>query len=87
MSKRNINATGIALAITLTLLNLVCLLLLMIVPNFALSLFGSFMHGVDLTQISITPVLGINTFIGIIVTFVGGYLIGVVFAALYNKLE
>lgn len=84
---RNIHATGLALAITLTLLNLVCLLLLLIAPGFALSLFGSFMHGINLSQIAITPTLGINTFVGLIITFVGGYLLGIVFAALHNRLE
>ena len=87
MSRRNINATGIAFAITLTLLNIVCLLLLIIAPNFTLSLFGSFIHGVDLSKIAVTPNFGVDTFIGVIATFVGGYLIGVVFAAIYNKLE
>ncbi len=87
MSRKNVNATGISLAITLTLINLICLLFLLIAPSFALSLFGSFIHGIDLSGLAITPILGINTFVGIIVTFVGGYLIGVVFAALYNKFE
>ena len=45
------------------------------------------MHSIDLSKIAVAPDLGINTIVGIIVTFIGGYLIGVVFAALYNKFE
>lgn len=85
--KINANATGFALAITLTLINIFCLLLLLIAPNFFLNLFGSFMHGLDLSKIAVTPSIGADTFIGIIVTFVGGYIIGVVFATIYNKFK
>jgi len=84
--KRNVNAMGLALAVTLTLLNVFCLLLLLIAPNFFLGLFGSFMHGLDLSKIAVIPVLSINTFLGIIVTFIGGYILGVVFATLYNRI-
>ena len=85
--KRNVNATGLALAITLTLLNIFCLLLLLIAPTFFLGLFGSFMHGLDLSKIAVVPVLGMNIFLGIIITFIGGYFLGAVFATLYNRLE
>ena len=85
--KKNIHTTAMALAVTLTLLNIFCLLFLIIAPNFAQILFSSFMHSIDLSKIAVAPDLGINTIVGIIVTFIGGYLIGVVFAALYNKFE
>ena len=85
--KKNIHTTAMALAVTLTLLNIFCLLFLIITPNLAQILFSSFMHSIDLGRIIIAPSLGMNTLIGIVVTFIGGYLIGAVFAAIYNKLE
>ncbi|MFA4952781.1 MAG: DUF5676 family membrane protein [Candidatus Pacearchaeota archaeon] len=83
--KKDINATGIALALTFGIISIVCLLLVLASPTFALTLFGSFMHGVDLTSIAITPTIGGKTLLGLIAALVGGYVIGVIFAALYNK--
>ncbi|MEK6952104.1 MAG: DUF5676 family membrane protein [Nanoarchaeota archaeon] len=83
--KHDVNATGIALALTLGILSIVCLLLVLIAPSFALSLFGSFMHGIDLTKIAVTPSLSGKTLLGLIVAVVGGYIIGAIFAAIYNK--
>ena len=85
MAKKDINATGIALALTLAILSVVCLLFLLIAPTLALNLFGSFMHGVDLTKIAVTPSFGGKTLLGFLVVVVGGYLIGIIFAAIYNK--
>lgn len=85
MPKKNINATGIALALTFLIVSIVCLLLVLIAPGFTLKLFGSFMHGIDITKIAVTPSISINTILGIIAVAIGGYLIGVIFAAIYNK--
>mgnify|MGYP001558136585 CR=1 FL=1 len=85
MAKKNVNATGIALALTFLIVSIACLLLIFIAPKFTLNLFGSFMHGIDLTKIAVTPSISGNTLLGIIVIVVGSYLIGVIFAAIYNK--
>jgi len=85
MAKKDVNATGIALALTFATISIICLILVSIAPGFALNLFGSFMHGVDLSKIAITPSIGGGTILGFIVAVVGGYLIGVTFAAIYNK--
>ncbi len=85
MEKKDINATGIALALTLGIVSILCLLLLLVAPQFALSLFGSLMHGIDLSKIAITPTLGGQTILGLVVALAGGYLFGVIFAAIYNK--
>jgi len=85
MAKKDVNATGIALALTLLVVSIVCLLLLLIAPTFSLRLFGSFMHGIDLTKIAIAPSIGGKTILGLIVIAVGGYLIGALFAIIYNK--
>lgn len=85
MAKKDVNATGIALALTLGIISILCLVLVLIAPVFALNLFGSFMHGVDLSKIAITPTIGGRTLLGFIVALAGGYLIGVIFALIYNK--
>ena len=85
MTKKDVNATGIALALTLGIISILCLVLVLIAPGFALNLFGSFMHGVDLSKIAITPSIGGRTLLGFIVALAGGYLIGVIFALIYNK--
>jgi len=82
--RKNINATGIAVGLTLGIVSLICLLLVFIAQDFALTLFGSFMHGIDLTQIAIEPTLDGRTLWGFVIAVVGGYLIGALFALLYN---
>lgn len=83
--KKDVNATGIALALTLGIISVICLLLVLVAPTFALNLFGSFMHGIDLTKIAIIPTISGKTLLGLIVALVGGYLIGAIFATIYNK--
>ncbi len=84
--KKDVNAMGIALGLVFGIVNLVCLLLIFILPEFSLKyIFGSFAHGIDLTQIAITPTLSWLTLVGFVITISGGYLIGAVFAVLYNK--
>lgn len=85
MAKKDVNATGIALALTLGIISILCLVLVLIAPVFALNLFGSFMHGIDLSKIAVTPAIGGRTLLGFIVALAGGYLIGVIFALIYNK--
>lgn len=85
MVKKDVNATGIALASIFGIVSIICLILVLIVPEFALNLFGSFMHGIDLTQIATVPSVNGNTLLGFIVIIVSGYIIGVIFAAIYNK--
>ena len=85
MAKKDVNATGIALALTFLIVSVVCLLLLLIAQEFALNLFGSFIHGIDLSKIAVTPTISGNTLLGLVVATVGGYVIGVIFAVIYNK--
>lgn len=87
MAKKDVNATGIAAGLTLGIISIICLVLVLIAPGFALTLFGSFMHGVDLSKIAITPSISGRTVLGLVVAVVGGYVIGVIFAAIYNMSE
>lgn len=83
--KKDINATGLSLALTFGIISLICLILVFISPSFALTLFGSFMHGIDMTKIAIIPVFSWITVRGFAVALIGGYAIGIIFAAIYNK--
>lgn len=82
--QKSIHATGLALALTLFIISLICLLLFLTAPEFTLNLFSSFMHGVDLSKIAVTPKFTRNTLIGFIVVLISGYLIGVIYKIMYN---
>ena len=84
--KKDVKAMGIALGLVFGVVNLACLLLIFICPEFSLRyIFGSFSHGIDFTQIAITPTLSWLTLVGFVITIGGGYLIGILFAVLFNK--
>ncbi|MEK6871361.1 MAG: DUF5676 family membrane protein [Nanoarchaeota archaeon] len=82
--RKNIHATGIAVGLTFGIISFICLVLVFVALDFALMLFGSFMHGIDLTKIAIEPSLNGRTLLGFVVVIIGGYVIGALFAALYN---
>lgn len=84
--KKDVNATGIALALTFGIISVICLLLILIAPAFALNLFSSFVHGIDFTKVAITPSISGRTLLGFMVAIAGGYLTGVIFAVIYNKI-
>lgn len=81
---------GIAMAITLAGLNAACALALVVAPDATLSVFNSFMHGVDLSRlvppggkpVTVTQVLGGMFAIGAV-----GLLAGSLLAALYNAMQ
>lgn len=81
---------GIAMAITLAGLNAVCALALVVAPDATLSVFNSFMHGVDLSRLvppggkptTLTQVLGGMLAIGVV-----GMVVGSTLAALYNAMQ
>ncbi|MBS3093958.1 hypothetical protein J4456_05255 [Candidatus Pacearchaeota archaeon] len=82
--KISIHATGLALAFTFLIISIICLVLVLTATDLALMLFSSFMHGIDLTQIAVTPTFGGRTLLGFGVAVIGGYLIGAMYAAIYN---
>ena len=81
---------GIAMAITLAGLNAACALALVVAPDATISVFNSFLHGVDLSRlvppggkpVTVTQVLGGMFAIGIV-----GLLVGSMLAALYNAMQ
>lgn len=85
VNRINIHAAGLALALAFFVLSVICLVLVLIAADFALMLFGSFLHGIDLTQIAIAPEFNGKTILGFSVAIIGGYVLGVLYATLYNK--
>jgi hypothetical protein len=86
VQKKDVNAMGIVFGLVFGIVNLVYLLIILILPEDSIRyIFGSFMYGVDFTQIAITPTLSWITLLGFVITILGGYLIGILFAIFYNK--
>lgn len=70
--KKDVNAMGIVLGAIFGIVNLACLLLIFILPEISLKyIFGSFTHGIDFTQIAVTPTLSWLTLVGFVIT-IGG---------------
>ena len=84
--KLNANRVGFALASVMGILSIVCTLLLVLIPGFTLNFFSNIFHGIDITQIAKTSVTFGEFLIGLIEVLIGSYLIGWVFAKIYNKL-
>jgi len=86
VEKLNANRVGLALAGVMGILSIVCALLLVLIPGFTLNFFGNIFHGIDITQIAKTSVTFSEFLIGLIEVLIGSYLIGWIFARVYNKL-
>ena len=79
--------TGSALAITAVLLNGICAALIALWPAESISFSNAWMHGVDLQLIRATapPTLG-GFFYGLIALAAISFVVGVVYAWVYNAL-
>ncbi len=84
--KLNANRVGLALAGVMGILSVVCALLLVLIPGFTLNFFSNILHGIDITQIAKTSVTFSEFAIGLIEVLIGSYLIGWIFAKIYNKI-
>ena len=84
--KINANNVGLALSGVMGVLSVVCALLLVLIPGFTLNFFSNIFHGIDITQIAKTSVTFGEFLIGLVEVLIGSYLIGWVFAKMYNKL-
>lgn len=77
---------GNALAITTGIVSIVCALLLAIAPQLTMNLFGAIMHGLDISQITIAITWGRAIF-GVIVAVVLAWIIGWLYAKVYNSMR
>ena len=87
MIKLNVLGSGLALAITLVLLNSVCAVLVGLWPQQAIGFANTWAHGLDLTSLmSDAPMTFARFIYGLVGLSVIGFVIGAVYAWLYNRL-
>ena len=80
--------TGSALGITAVLLNGVCAALIALWPEESISFANAWMHGVDLQLIRATESLTLGGFFyGLIGLAASSFVVGVVYAWVYNQLH
>jgi len=80
-------AAGYALAGVVGIVSLVCLLLVLIAKEFTINFFGAIFHGIDLGQIASNSVTVSSAILGFIEVIVIGFILGWLFAVIYNKLD
>lgn len=72
--------TAMALAATFASMYALCILALVVFPQEAMSLFGSWLHGIDIQKIAMTPEVTFRTLYGLVTlavfTYLGGLLYG-----------
>ena len=83
--KLNVNTIGLTTGIVAGIASIVCAVLFWIAPAFTLNLFGSLTHGIDLSKIATTTLSFGRFLLGFIVSVILGYLVGALFAFVYNK--
>nr|MBI4156608.1 hypothetical protein [Candidatus Woesearchaeota archaeon] len=86
MDKLNVNATGLALSITSGIVYIICAIISWISPRTLIGFANYLEHSIDLTSVAIKSLNLGNVIIGLIIILIISYLVGVIFALLYNKL-
>ena len=84
-SKLNSKRVGYTLAIVVGIVSLVCLLLVVIARDFTINLFGAIFHGIDLSQIAADNITIGSAILGFVEVVVIGFILGWLFAVIYNK--
>ena len=80
-------AAGYALASVAGVVSLACLLLVIVAKEFAINLFGAIFHGIDLSQIVANNITISSAALGFVEVVVIGFILGWLFAVIYNKLK
>lgn len=84
MEELNKKVVGLSLATVSAIVYMVCVLAYWIAPN-ALIRYGNYLfHSVDLGSIAVNSVTFIDALIGLVLIFISGYLVGILFAVLFN---
>ncbi len=78
-------ATANAMAVTVAFIAVVCALAIILAPDLSLGIAQSWFHGIDLSKVRtvVSPSLG-SILYGWITATIGGWLVGYVFASVYN---
>ena len=84
-TKTNIKAFALASALVCGIIYIICALLSWISPAFIVGIGNYLAHSVDLTKIMRTGVTLSSAIIGLILTLIIAYLIGGLFAWVYNR--
>lgn len=85
MDHLNLKRSGFATAMTLTLLYAGCALVMATVSHEnAIAFFNSILHGVDVTNVVRWNMPWTEMIVGLLETFILGWLIGSAFAVFYN---
>ncbi len=78
--------TGIALALTAGVLYTLCALAVMLWPMQTIQFFNTWLHAIDISKMYTPPQITVTLFLqGLGSIMVTSYLIGMLFAWLYNK--
>lgn len=84
--KINASIVGLSLALTSAIAYIFCVILLAASPTLLFKLTKDMFHGVDITKIAVYPVSFGNALLGFIEIIVVAYILGWLFAAIYNAL-
>ena len=84
MDKINSRVVGITLAITSIVIYIMCAVLYWIIPETLTKYVNYLFHGIDISLITNKAMTLGNTIIGLVLIFISSYLVGVLFASLYN---
>ena len=88
MDRLNPLSVGLAMAITLAIVNILCAAAVALWPDGTITVFNSFAHGLDFRVVKSTEPLGLGRFLlGLISIGVIGFVVGAVFAWSHNLLS
>ena len=88
MDRLNPLSVGLAMAITLLIVNILCAAAVALWPDGTITVFNSFAHGLDFRVVKSTEPLGLGRFLlGLISIGVIGFVVGAVFAWSHNLLS
>jgi hypothetical protein len=88
MDRLNPLSVGLAMAITLAIVNILCAAVVALWPDGSITVFNSFAHGLDFRAVKSTEPLGLGRFLlGLSSISVIGFLVGAVFAWSRNLLN
>ena len=83
----SVKRTANALAVTAGIISLVCYILILIAPVGTISFFGAIFHGIDMSKIAVESVSIGNGLLGVIEAIILGWIIGWLFAKIYNSMS
>ncbi len=87
MEKLKPKIVALAVAITTALVYLVCLIFVAIFPIETIVTFGNyFVHGMDISSIAAKDIKLSDSIIGFVIVTLSAYIVGYIFALVYNWL-